>query len=646
MLLLTGGAGFIGSALLRQLLAAPEREVLTVDNLGYAGHLASLGPELLEHPRHRLQVADIRDLAAMRELFAEVRPSAVLHLAAQSHVDRSLEDPGAFIDSNVVGSCNLLIAALEHWRRLPPAAQRAFRFVQVSTDEVFGHLAPQAPPFDRHSAYAPRSPYAASKAAADHLAMAWHHSYGLPVLLSHCGNNYGPRQHPEKLIPLMTLNAVAGEPLPVYGDGGQLRDWLHVDDHARALERVLAAGRPGRRYLIGAREQRRNIDVVRLLCRLLDELRADSPHCPHEQLIHFVADRPGHDLRYAIDPTLAEAETRLARPAGFRAGPARHAALVLGQRCLAGGGAGARQPPPPRLAARALAAMKGILLAGGSGTRLMPMTQVLSKQLLPVYDKPMIYYPLSLLMLMGVRDVLVISAPDACPLFEQLLGTGDAWGLRLRYAVQQHPEGIAQALLIGGEFLGGDGCCLILGDNLLFGHGLEAELRAAAEPLCGATVFACPVRDPQRYGVVHFDAGGTVLGIEEKPRHPRSPYAVPGIYFYDGEAVGHAAKLRRSARGEYEITDLNRAYLSCGELRVRRFGEGIHWFDVGTPDALLEASNFVQAVARRQGLVIGYPEVLAWRQGWIDDAALAALAESVGGDYGLRLRELAAGLGR
>ena len=288
--------------------------------------------------------------------------------------------------------------------------------------------------------------------------------------------------------------------------------------------------------------------------------------------------------------------------------------------------------------------MKGILLAGGSGTRLRPITQVLSKQLLPIYDKPVIYYPLSLLMLMGVRDILLISTAEACPLFERLLGTGEAWGLRLQYAVQQQPEGIAQALLIGGEFLSGEGCCLILGDNLLFGDGVEAELRAAAEPQSGATIFACQVRDPQRYGVVSFAADGAVLDIEEKPQPPCSPYAVPGIYCYDGEAVSRAGKLRPSARGEYEITDLNRAYLHADKLRVRRFGEGVHWFDVGTPDSLLEASNFVQAVSHRQGLLIGYPEVLAWRQGWIEDAALAAFVDGMVGEYAQRLRELAAGI--
>ena len=308
MLLITGGAGFIGSTLLRQLLATPEYEVLTVDNLSYAGHRISLGTELLEHPRHRLEVVDICDLPAMRALFAELRPSAVLHLAAQSHVDRSLDEPADFITSNIVGSFNLLTAALEHWRTLSSAAQESFRFVQVSTDEVFGNLVAEEPPFSRHSPYAPRSPYAASKAAADHLAQAWHHSYGLPVIISHCSNNYGPRQHPEKLIPLMILNALAGEPLPVYGDGCQLRDWLHVADHARALQRVLEVGVPGQHYLIGASEPRRNIDVVHSLCHLLDELRPAAQHCPHEQLICHVADRPGHDRRYAIDPTQAEAE--------------------------------------------------------------------------------------------------------------------------------------------------------------------------------------------------------------------------------------------------------------------------------------------------------------------------------------------------
>ena len=285
--------------------------------------------------------------------------------------------------------------------------------------------------------------------------------------------------------------------------------------------------------------------------------------------------------------------------------------------------------------------MKGILLAGGSGTRLLPMTQVISKQLLPVYDKPMVYYPLSLLMLAGLRELLLISTAESRPLFERLLGDGSACGLCLCYAVQPQPQGIAQALLIGREFLAGEACCLVLGDNLLFGPGLERALCEASEQSVGATIFAHSVSAPQRYGVLCFDDNGEVVDIEEKPVRPRSPYAVPGIYFYDGEAPNHAATLRPSARGEYEITDLNRAYLRAGQLRVQRFDSAVHWFDAGTPQTLLDACNFVRDYRPDGEPPIGYPELLAHHHGWIDDAALASLSAASGGEYAHQLWRLA-----
>jgi glucose-1-phosphate thymidylyltransferase len=281
--------------------------------------------------------------------------------------------------------------------------------------------------------------------------------------------------------------------------------------------------------------------------------------------------------------------------------------------------------------------MKGIVLAGGSGTRLYPVTQVMSKQLLPVYDKPMVYYPLSTLMLAGIRDVLVISTPQDTPRFEALLGDGKRWGIRLRYAVQPKPEGIAQAFLIGREFIGGDRVALVLGDNLFYGHDLTELLKRAAARSRGATVFAYPVNDPARYGVIEFDAGGRAISIEEKPRAPKSRYAVTGLYLYDGRVAEIAASLKPSARGELEITDLNRAYLERGELEVIPMGRGFAWLDTGTHEALLEAAHFIETIERRQGLKIACPEEIAYRMGFIDAAQLEALAkplESSGyGDY-------------
>ena len=284
--------------------------------------------------------------------------------------------------------------------------------------------------------------------------------------------------------------------------------------------------------------------------------------------------------------------------------------------------------------------MKGIILAGGKGTRLHPITLAVSKQLLPVYDKPMIYYPLSMLMLAGMREILVISTPEDLPLFRRLLGSGQQWGIQFNYAEQAEPRGLADAFIVGEQFVGENPACLILGDNIFFGQGLPGQLRQAAQLKEGGIVFAYPVRDPQRYGVVEFDDRGRAISLEEKPAKPRSNFVVPGLYFYDRRVVSFAKALKPSARGEIEITDLNKVYLEMGQLQVQQLGRGIAWLDAGKHESLLQAANFIQAVQERQGIMISCPEEIAYRMGYIDAGQVRHLALATNNQYGAYLLRL------
>jgi dTDP-glucose 4,6-dehydratase len=316
--IITGGMGFIGSAVARHLLTDTDDVVLTLDNLSYSASPAALA-NFVGHPRHAFFEGDVCKREQVVEALRRHQPDAVLHLAAQTHVDRSIDSAAAFIETNTVGTFVLLEAALDYWRGLPEARKARFRFHHVSTDEVFGSLGAEGQ-FSETSAYAPSSPYSASKAAADHLVRAWHRTYGLPVLVSNCSNNYGPFQFPEKLIPLMIIKALASERLPVYGRGAQIRDWLHVEDHARALRRILEHGSPGESYNVGARCERSNLQVVEAICDFLDRLRPRPGGASHRDLIGFVADRPGHDFRYAIDPSKIERELGWAPQESFETG--------------------------------------------------------------------------------------------------------------------------------------------------------------------------------------------------------------------------------------------------------------------------------------------------------------------------------------
>jgi dTDP-glucose 4,6-dehydratase len=327
-ILITGGCGFIGSAVIRHLIRATEHSIVNVDKMTYAASFDAL-EEAFGHARHTHLAADITDAAAIAQIFATHRPDAVMHLAAESHVDRSIDGPAAFIQTNLVGTFVLLEAARLYWSGLDGEGRGRFRFHHVSTDEVFGALGPEDPPFVETTPYDPRSPYSASKAGSDHLVRAWQHTYGLPTFVTNTTNNYGPWQFPEKLIPLVTINALEGEALPVYGDGSNQRDWLYVDDHAEALVRAIERAQPGDTLAIGPRQTRRNIDVVRSICRIADELRPD-PAGARERLIHFVTDRPGHDFRYEIDPSRAEAALAWRAPHDFERGLRRTIEWYIG----------------------------------------------------------------------------------------------------------------------------------------------------------------------------------------------------------------------------------------------------------------------------------------------------------------------------
>ena len=327
-LLVTGGAGFIGSCFVRLLAGQGAAQVVNLDKLTYAGNLDSLEP-VAGVAGYRFVHGDIGDRGLVAALLREHRPDAVVHFAAESHVDRSIDGPRVFLETNVVGTFELLVEARRYWEELAAPERERFRFLHVSTDEVYGSLGPEDPPFSETTAYDPHSPYSASKAASDHFVRAFHHTYGLPALITNCSNNYGPYQFPEKLIPLIILNALEGKPLPVYGDGQNVRDWLFVEDHCRAIARVLEAGRPGQTYTVGGHSERTNLEVVETICAAVDALRPDLAHGPTRSLIRFVADRPGHDRRYAIDTAKIERELSWRPTVDFTTGLRRTVAWYL-----------------------------------------------------------------------------------------------------------------------------------------------------------------------------------------------------------------------------------------------------------------------------------------------------------------------------
>ena len=610
--------------------------MIVLDKLTYAGRLSSLAP-IIDRPNVSFVQGDIADPALAQSLFAAHEPDAVLHLAAESHVDRSIDGPLDFVSTNVVGTAVMLEAARAHWNALPTDRRDGFRFLHISTDEVFGALGAEGA-FCETTAYDPSSPYAASKAGADHLARAWQRTYGLPVIVTNCSNNFGPYQFPEKLIPLVVLNALRGRPLPVYGDGHQVRDWLFVDDHVDALLAVLEHGAVGRTYNVGARSEQTNLAVIEQICDLVDRLRPGENS--RRALIRFVADRPGHDRRYAIDPTRLEDEIGWRPATPFEQGLEQTVRWYLDNEAwwapiLAETYDGARL-------GRGAAWMKGIILSGGKGSRLFPITMGVSKQLLPIYDKPMIFYPLATLMLAGVKEILVISDPVALR-----PPTGGCWGTARRGACRSlTPNRTSRAAWPKPSSSANPSSTasrspLALGDNIFYGAGFAGVLHEAASLDHGAVIFGFPVADPKAYGVVEMGEDGRAISLEEKPAHPKSNLAVPGLYFYDKDVVRIARNLAPSPRGELEITCVNQAYLDRGDLKVMPLGRGTAWLDTGTPDSLLAASLFVQVLEQRQGIKVSCPWEIAWRMGFIDSRKLTEQAERIGGDYGAYLRGLA-----
>ncbi len=638
-ILVTGGAGFIGSAVIRLLLAETGATVVNLDKLTYAANPAALA-DAERNPRYRFEQADIVDGGALREILAKHRPDAVMHLAAETHVDRSIDGPGR-------------IHPQQHRRHLhaagggagpttpgfPPSRPAHSASIISRPTRCSARWAPRVP-FCETTPYSPNSPYSASKASSDHLVRAWHATYGLPVVLSNCSNNYGPWQFPEKLIPLMIAKALAHERLPVYGQGDQVRDWLHVEDHARALHLILTRGRLAKAIMLAAMRSGPISMSFTASAISSTDWKAVAPHrgarsspmSPTGPAMTSAMRWIRQDRRRTRLATARDVRKRACPDGRLVSRPSR---LVAEYRALSrrpagpreGGGIDEGDHPGRRRRHAALSADAG-------GEQAAP---------LPVYDKPMIYYPLSTLMLAGIRDILIITTPADHASFVDLLGDGENWGIKLSYAVQPKPEGLAQAFIIGRDFIGDDSVSLVLGDNIFHGAGLTALLQAAAARPSGGTVFGYRVRDPERFGVVEFDAERKALSVEEKPSVPRSDWAITGLYFFDKDVVEIAAKVEPSPRGELEIIDVIDAYLKRGDLYVEQLGRGYSWLDTGTVESLLDASLFVRVIEDRQSVKIACVEEVAWVQGFIDDDALRALAvplrKSGYGNYLLHLLE-------
>lgn len=582
-LLITGGAGFIGSNFIHYWLSRyPQDQIINLDKLTYAGNLDNL-KNLENNPNYHFTQGDICDINLVNDLVKQI--DLIIHFAAESHVDRSITDDTDFIRTNVEGTRVLLDAAKNAGGK---------RFHHISTDEVFGSLKPFDPPFNELTSYDPRSPYSASKAASDHLVRAYYHTHRLPITISNCSNNYGPYQFPEKLIPLFITNLIENKKVPVYGRGENIRDWIYVLDHCRGIEAIIQKGQIGETYLLGGQSEMTNIEITAMILQIMHQA---------QEMIEYVRDRPGHDFRYAIDFTKAREELNWQPEVDIRQGLAKTVAWYQDN---IGWWTKIKSVTNPRIDTNDTnnpnpviptpcpskrnegGKMKGIILSGGRATRLRPCTKVTSKQLLPVYNRPMIYYPLNTLIKAGIKEILIIVAPESAGDYLNLLGSGKQFGIKLTYEVQDEPRGLAEAFIIGENFIDEDNVTLILGDNI-FEDNLSAEIQSFTS---GAKIFGKEVPDPERFGVAEIDPLGRVISIEEKPKMPKSNIAIVGLYIYDHRVIEIAKHVKPGPRGELEIVDLHNWYLERNELTLARIqGE---YVDAGTFDSLLKAQNLAK----------------------------------------------------
>jgi dTDP-glucose 4,6-dehydratase len=578
-LLVTGGCGFIGSNFILRALALNCVElIVNVDALTYAGNLGNL-KDVEKDERYHFIHTFVGD--NMQTVMEQFDVSAIVNFASESHVDKSIASPVPFVETNVLQVTKLLESARRYWNGLSTDSRRNFCFLQISTDEVYGSLGPDDASSTEWSAFAPNSPYAASKAAADHLARSYFQTYGFPCIITRSSNNYGPRQFPEKLIPVVIAKCLSGQPIPIYGNGQQIRDWIHVNDHIDAILMLLTKGEAGSVYNIAANMERTNMETVNLICSIMDKLR--PVEYSYSSLITHVRDRLGHDKRYSLN--IDKILKRGWKPkVDFTKGMEDTVAWYIQK---------SHETKDDCKVAKC-----GILLAGGQGSRLYPSTRYISKHLLPVYDRPMILYSLWILHL-AFQRILIVGSPRDLPMYKDLLGNGSKWNLTLEYAPQEKPEGVAQAFEIAANvgFLNPhnmpDVVGLVLGDNLLYAPNLQNELQGACNAVDGARVFACHVQDAKAFGVVIME-DDQVIGLEEKP-NVQAGWAVPGIYFYDNQVLTLAKKLQKDASGELQITDLNNLYLAQKQLNVTKLLTA-NWIDMGTPDNLLRASNFAKQI--------------------------------------------------